>query len=351
MDYPGIYVRWLAVQHAIQDDGQFVGREKLASICEPNVPEVLVFPKAKRTTATKNEILSRLESVLDEHEGEFVEELETRVRCGTMDRLQERYKVVEQNGKVLQCLCMHGSLCGQWLYPLRRILEHQMSEGMMRYRVRWTGYAPNDEWDSRWIQQDELFGQADVIAEYWKEYWLCNGIRSVVAVGPVIGHTGLKDGSLWYLIRKGANREEAWVIEAMIDQQKELLVEYHNSLPATTRQVLERFISHPEYRSHIQEPRKDYDGDVTPAISGQSSGDRSTNQTPYPEQTSQPCKPVQKSCSAAASKPCKLVPKCANSDSSGVNDSDFTHLGTSFHSFEETVKQFSVKTGPQVCEI
>jgi hypothetical protein len=32
-------------------------------------------------------------------------------------------------------------------------------------------------------------------------------------------------------------------------------------------------------------------------------------------------------------------------------DSDFTHLGTSFHSFEETIKQFSVKTGPQVCEI
>jgi hypothetical protein len=68
-------------------------------------------------------------------------------------------------------------------------------------------------------------------------------------------------------------------------------------------------------------------------------------------QTSQPYKPVQESCSAAASKPCKLVPKCAKSDSSGVNDSDFTHLGTSFHSFEETVKQFSVKTGPQVCEI
>jgi hypothetical protein len=47
----------------------------------------------------------------------------------------------------------------------------------------------------------------------------------------------------------------------------------------------------------------------------------------------------------------KTVPKCAKSDSSRVNDSDFTHLGTSFHSFEETVKQFSVKTGPEVCEI
>jgi hypothetical protein len=293
MDYPGIYVRWLAVQHAIQDDGRFVGRENLPRICEPNVPKVLVFPNSKRTTATKSEILSRLESVLDGNDGEFAKELETRVRCGTMSPLQERYKVVEQNGKVLQGLCMHGSLWGQWLYPLHRILEHRMSQGVMQYRAWCTGYRRNDEWERKWINQDEIFGQSDVIAEYWKDYWRCNGIRSVVAVGPVLGHTVMKDGSLWYGIRTGANQAEAWVTEAMIDHQKELLVEYYKSLSAATRQLLRRFGYRQDDVLEVQEPRKDHDGAVTLAVSGQSSAAFSTIPTPYPESVTTTTEPIE----------------------------------------------------------
>jgi hypothetical protein len=294
MDYPGIYVRWLAVQHAIQDDGRFVGRQNLPSICEPNVPEVLVFPNSNRTTAKKSEILSRLDRVLDENHGEFAKELETRVRCGTMSPLQERYKVVEQNGKVLQCLCMHGALWGQWLYPLHRILEHRISEGVMQYRVWFSGYSRNDAWERKWIHQaDEIVGQSDLIAEYWKDYWHHNGIRSVVALGPVLGHTVMKDGSLWYRILKGANQEEVWVTEAMIDHQKELLVNYYKSLSATERQLLGRF----GYRQHevlqLQEPRKDHDGPVTPEVSGHSSIAISTIPAPYSESDTTTTEPVE----------------------------------------------------------
>ncbi|KAA8913672.1 hypothetical protein FN846DRAFT_929151 [Sphaerosporella brunnea] len=311
MDYLGIYVRWLAIQHAIQDDGTFVGLCNLLNICEPKIPEVLTLPTTGRPRKTKIDALQRLRDVLRENDGSFGKELETRVRCGTIRVLQERYKVVAQNGNLLICLCMHGGLWDQWLFPLDRILKHRIDDEAFHYLVRWAGYG---ETSDTWIRQDLIFGQQDVIAEYWIEYWKRSHPSAIKFRFPVTGHAVLRDGSLSYRDSRTGKDEEVWSTEV---RQSLWLVEYRISLPAAERQWLERFVKQGDEELKPQAPQKTKhrDGDVTPTASGPSPGAHPTIPVPYAESVATTTEPF-----------CTPPPSEVASDDSPIVPAALQHL-------------------------